>query len=148
VAAGPSQSWDWDGTQADGSPAPPGVYIIRATLSDTPRNTSERRATCWVGNLIGTTVPARPALGDRVAVRLSDPTGTAVPTSTGVRLSLGLRAAEPGGADPAIVGRRVGIIAQGPVGTTRLQLPRRIPPRRLWLIATTNQGQALIPLTP
>ncbi len=148
VVAGQSKLWNWDGNSAGGTPAPPGPYVIRATITDTPKNANERQATCWVGHILGVPLPARPKLGDRIAVRLTDAAGAPLPGGTGVRLSLALRNAEPGGANTEILGPKVGITAQGPVGQVRLQLPRKIPPRRLWLVATTKQGQALIPLTP
>ena len=147
VTAGETGLWNWDGKRADGRPTPPGLYTIRATLADVPKNRSEQSATCWVGHVIGTAVPARPKLGDRVGVRLQDVAGTALPASTRVTVRIARRIGDPGTASQ-VIGPAVGSHVRGPVGRVRIQLPRRIPPARLWLIVTTDGGRALIPLRP
>jgi hypothetical protein len=47
-----------------------------------------------------------------------------------------------------VLGERVGATAAGPVGSVRVQLPRKIPAAALWVVATTTAGRALIPLRP
>jgi len=145
VTAGETGLWSWDGTRADGGPTPPGLYTIRATLADVPKNRSEQSATCWVGHLIGTAIPARPELASRVGVHVQGIAGTALPASTRVTVSIARRLGDPGTASQ-VIGPAVGSRVSGPVGRVRIQLPRRIPPARLWLIVTTDGGRALIPL--
>ena len=41
-------------------PCAPGLYVLRASLSDAARNQRERERTCWVGYLAGRAIPARP----------------------------------------------------------------------------------------
>ena len=147
VDAGETALWNWDGKRADGGPTPPGLYVIRATLADVPNNRSEQSATCWVGHLVGAAVPSRPKLGSSVGLRLQDTAGTALRASTRVTVSIARRIGDPGTASQ-VIGPRVGARVSGPVGRVRIQLPRRIPPARLWLIATTDGGRALIPLRP
>lgn len=148
VAAGQSALWNWDGALAAGGPAAPGLYVIHATLTDRARSSAQKTVTCWIGHGTGTTVPARPTLGDRVRVQLRDAAGRAVGGSTPVTLSIARRGADPGGTDLAVVGARVGGVARGPVGRTEVTLPRKIPLRSLWLIASTPTQRVLIPLRP
>ena len=147
VAAGETSLWNWNGLRADGTPAPAGLYTIRASLSDPPGNRSERTETCWVGGAIGTLVPGRPALGTRVAVRLRTPAGAPVPPSTRVTLEVFRRIGDPGTASQ-VLGRQVGARVSGPLGTVRLPLPRRIPAVKLWVVASYDGGRVLIPLRP
>jgi hypothetical protein len=147
VGAGETALWNWDGKRADGGPTPPGLYTIRATLMDVPRNRSEQSATCWVGHLIGTAIPPRPTLGARVGIRLQDTAGTAIRPSTPVSVTIARRVGDPGSAT-RVVGPSVGARVKGPLGSVRIPLPRRIPPARLWLVVTTDGGRALIPLRP
>ncbi len=147
VSAGEPVAWNWDGTAADGSPAPAGLYTVRATLTDVPGNRSVASTSCWVGHLIGAAVPARPRLGVRAGVRLRALDGTPVPPSTPVELAIFRRIGDPGSSG-LVLGTRVGARVRGPAGRVRIPLPRRIPPRELWLVATTSNGRALIPLRP
>ncbi len=147
VGAGKTALWNWDGKRADGGPTPPGLYTIRVTLTDVPRNRSEQSATCWVGHLVGTAIPPRPTLGARVGIRLQDTAGTLIRPSTRVRVTVARRVGDPGSAT-RIVGPSVGARVSGPLGRVRIPLPRRIPPARLWLVVTTDGGRALIPLRP
>jgi hypothetical protein len=147
VRAGETALWNWDGKRADGGPTPPGLYTIRATLTDVPKNRSEQSATCWVGHLVGTAIPARPTLGARVGIRLQDTAGTALRPSTPVSVTIARRVGDPGSAT-RVVGPAVGARVSGPLGNVRIPLPRRIPPARLWLVVTTDGGRTLIPLRP
>lgn len=147
AAAGDPIVWNWDGKRADGTLAPPGLYVIRASLADVPGNRSTQSATCWAGHLLGSTVPPRPRLGARVGVRLRGLDGGALPPSTPATLEVYRRIGDPG-ASTLVLGSRVGARVSGPVGRLRLPLPRRIPPRDLWVVATTDGGRALIPLRP
>ena len=144
LKAGEAIAWNWDGKRADGTFAPPGPYNIQVTLTDTARNTTTQTGACWAGHLLGSAEPARPKLGDRVGVQLRTVAGAALPGSTRVTLTIYRR---PLGGTPTL-GPRVGATAEGPVGSVRIQLPRRIPPARLWIVATSDSGQALIPLRP
>jgi hypothetical protein len=123
------------------------LYIVRAILSDVPGNTSEQSATCWVGHLLGATVPARPKLGTRVRVALRGPGGAPVAPSTRVGLAIFRRLGSPGAASE-VLGPRVGAKSSGTAGSVRIQLPRKIPAADLWIVATTDAGRALIPLRP
>lgn len=147
VAAGETALWNWDGKRADGTAARPGLYIVRASLGDVPGNRSIRSATCWVGHLVGTLVPARPKLGTRVRVQLRQIDGSAVAPSTRVKLAIFRRIGTPGVATQ-VLGPNVGAQAAGPAGSIRIQLPRKIPAAALWVVATTETGRALIPLRP
>lgn len=147
VTAGETTLWNWDGARADGAASEPGLYIVRAVLGDVPGNRSEQSATCWVGHLLGTAVPARPKLGTRVRVALRAPAGAPVAPSTRVQLGIFRRLGTPGSATQ-VLGARVGARAGGPAGSVRIQLPRKIPAAELWIVATTDAGRALIPLRP
>lgn len=148
VADGQSVVWNWDGTATGGAPVAPGVYVIRATLADRARNSSTRTTTCWVGHAIGAAIPPSPRAGTRPRIRLTTPTGEALPPGTRVTLRIARRTADPGGTSTTIVGPFVGATARGPLQTTRITLPRQIPPSRLWIVATTDNARAIIPLRP
>jgi hypothetical protein len=147
VTAGETSLWNWDGKRADGTATTPGLYIVRAILSDVPGNTSEQSATCWVGHLLGATVPARPKLGTRVRVALRGPGGAAIAPSTRVGLAIFRRIGNPGTASQ-VLGRRVGAKSSGTAGSVSIQLPRKVAAADLWIVATTTAGRALIPLRP
>ena len=147
VTAGETTLWNWDGTRADGVAATPGLYLVRVILRDVSRNRSERDVTCWVGHLIGTPAPARPKLGTKVGVSLTTPDGKTLAPNTRVELAIFRRTGTPGSTTP-VLGAQVGANAAGPIGTVRLQLPRKIPAAQLWIVATTDTGRALIPLRP
>ncbi len=148
VTAGQSVLWNWDGKKADGRPATPGLYVVTATLVDRAKSTTRKIVTCWVGQGTGTVVPQRPKLGDVVRVQLRDAAGAALPGGTPVTLEIARRVANPGGTSFTVVGKRVGGVARGPLGGARLTLPRKIPPRSLWIVATTANQRVLIPLRP
>ena len=120
---------------------------MRAILSDVPGNSSKESATCWVGHLLGATVPARPKLGTRVRVALRGPGGAPIASSTRVGLAIFRRIGDPGTASE-VLGRRVGAKSSGTAGSVSIQLPRKIPAADVWIVATTNAGRALIPLRP
>jgi FlgD Ig-like domain len=147
VSAGETTPWNWDGARADGGASDPGLYVVRAVLADTPGNRSEQSATCWVSHLIGATTPPKPKLGTRVGVQLRQLDGSPVPPATRVSLEIYRRTGTPGTGN-AVLGERVGATAAGPVGSVRVQLPRKIPAAALWVVATTTAGRALIPLRP
>ena len=136
--------WDWDGRNAAGALARTGIVEIRARVVDAAGNATLRAATCWVGHLTGRVVGPRPRAGARVGVRLAGPDGTALPGRTVVELSLYRREAIPGRTPGGVLGDRVAGRVRGPVSTTRLRLPRRPAPGRLWLLARTDSGLALI----
>lgn len=148
VTDGQSVVWNWDGASTGGTPVAPGVYVIRATLTDGARNSATTTATCWVGHAIGAAIPPAPRMGTRPRIRLTTPDGTPLAPSTRVTLQIARRVTNPGGTRADIVGPFVGARSVGPLGTTRITLPRQIPPSRLWIIATTDNARALIPLRP
>jgi hypothetical protein len=134
--------WNWDGRNADGAPAAPGLHVINATLSDAARNQDEQVATCWVGRLAGEAVPSDPRPRDRVRVRLRTTGGTRITPSTPVALTLRRRTGTPGEnlGDP--LGEQVGGGAKGPAGTVSVRIPPGINPDALWLVARTLDGEA------
>jgi len=148
VTSGQTVVWNWDGRGADDASIAPGLYVIRATLSDRARNSSTRAATCWVGHATGRAIPPAPRLGTRPRVRLTRVDGTPLPPSTRVTLEVARRLGNPGGASTQVVGNLVGARASGPLQTTRIPLPRRIPVDGLWIVATTDEARVLIPLRP
>ncbi len=148
VTDGQSVVWNWDGNGTGGAPVTPGVYVITGTLSDRARNSRSATTTCWVGHVIGSAIPADPRMGTRPRVRLTTVAGEALPPTTRVTLSIARRTNDPGGTRTSVIGPTVGSTARGPLRTTRITLPRAIPPSRLWIVATTENGRALIPLRP
>lgn len=148
VRPGQPLRWNWDGEGADGTAVAPGLYVIRASLSDAARNRVVRERTCWVGFLAGRATPARPDPRDRVGVTLRRTDGTAVPPSAPVALVLRRRTGIPGvtGTDP--LGAQVGSGVRGRAGRVRIRMPAGVNPAALWLVATADGGssQALIDL--
>ena len=137
-------SWDWDGSNDAGEPVLPGIVEIRALVADPAGNRTRRAATCWVGHLTGRVRGPRPVPGSRIGVLLSRPDGSALPRDTPVALALYRRVGVPGRTAGGVLGQRVAGRARGPLGTVRLRLPRNPAPGRLWLIARTETGVALI----
>lgn len=140
--------WIWDGRAADGTAVPPGLVVIRATLSDAARNRAVRERTCWIGHLAGTPTIARPRPRDRVGAVLRRTDGTPLPADTPVALTLRRRTGVPGVTTTEPLGPVVGREARGRAGRVRVTLPPGINPAALWLVATTLDGrsQALIDL--
>ncbi len=135
-------TWSWNGTDR-GTSVTPGLYRVRALLTDGAGNRRERTETCWAGHLAGT-VAARGAAGRRLGVRLRTPAGTPVDPSTPVELTQRLRLGIPG-TDPApIAGRVVGAPVRGRAGRVTVPVPRGASPERLWLLARTADGTALV----
>ena len=134
--------WRWDGSRADGGKVPPGLYTIRASLSDPARNRIVRERTCWVGYLAGAPLPATVAPRERVGAVLRRTNGDRVPPSTTVTLALYRRTGVPGTSLRDPLGAQVGGGARGPVGSTRVRVPPRINPSALWLVARTDDGLA------
>lgn len=139
-------TWNWGGVTAAGERVEPGLHVIRGSLFDAARNRVVRERTCWVGFLAGRPVPARPAPRDRVGVALRRTDGTALPPSTPVALALVRRTAVPGARPGDPLGEQVGPGARGPAGRARVQVPAGVNPAALWLVATTDEGRALVDL--
>jgi hypothetical protein len=146
IDANQTLHWTWDGLGRDGRPVSPGLYAVQVTLRDAAGNRLERQRSCWVGHITGRPVPAGAAPGDRVGVALAGADGRPVPPTTPVNLALYRRTATPGESLGAPLGARVGGQARGRAGRVTLRLPRRIRADALWLVATTRDGRALIPL--
>jgi hypothetical protein len=91
-------------------------------------------------------VPRVPRAGDLVQVRLTLPDGTPLDPRAAVGLALYRRVATPGRSLKQPLGARVAHAARGPAGTVALRLPRTIRPSALWLVATSGDRRALIPL--
>lgn len=140
--------WNWAGIDAGGDAVPPGLYVIRASISDAARNRVVRERTCWVGYLAGTARPSRPSPRDAVGVTLRRTDGTPVPASTPVALVLRRRTAIPGARPGDPLGSQVGPGGRGPAGTARVRIPAGVNPAALWLVATVDEpaGRALIDL--
>lgn len=147
VSRGTTVRWSWDGTRR-GRRVSPGLYVIRATTTDRLRNVGQTIGTCWVSHGGGASVPAVPARGARVGVRLSDRAGRAVAASTPTRVWLARRKGDLGGTSLDVVGRRIGSVAQGRLDRVRVVLPRRRSLGDLWLVAETSEQQVVIPLRP
>lgn len=143
---GRATGWAWRGLTHRGEPAPPGLYVLRATLADAARNLVRQSRSCWVGHLAGGALPRRPAPGDQVGVALRRPGGAPVPSDARVYLALYERAGSPGRNVGPVLGDRVGLDALGPVGQTRVVVPFDADPAALWLVADAEGGRALIPL--
>jgi len=140
--AGDPVTWSWNGA-ARGRQVAPGLYRMRALLTDAAGNRRERTETCWAGHLAGTFV-ARGAAGRRLGVRLQTLAGAPLDSSTPVELTLRRRLGTPG-TDPApIAGRVVGAPARGRAGTVTVPIPRGASPEQLWLLARTADGTALV----
>jgi hypothetical protein len=138
--------WSWDGGGPSGRPVAPGLYTLRARVADVSGNVIVRERSCWVGHLVGRTVPRRPRPGDRIRVHLTGADGAAVPPGTPVALALYRRTATPGRSLASPLGRRVGGRARGHAARVTIVLPRRIRPSALWLVASSHGRRALVPL--
>ena len=145
LRAGRTLVWRWDGRRGN-SPGADGLYRIDATIRDAAGNLARRAATCWRADLVGTTRPARPRSGQRIGAQLRDAAGRALPLGTPVALALYERAAIPGRDPGRPIGPRVGGRARGTLASATVRLPLRTAPRRLWLVAETPAGRALIPV--
>ena len=143
---GRTVGWGWRARTHRGEPVPPGLYRLRATLSDTARNRVQETRSCWVGRLVGTAVPRLPAAGSQVGVALRIPGGDAMPDDTRVHLILYERVGTPGRNLGPVLGRRVGLDARGPLSSARVTIPFDADPDGLWLVAATGDARALVPL--
>jgi hypothetical protein len=148
IREGESLTWAWDGTAAGGAPVRPGLYRIRATLSDAARNRMEHVRTCWVGRIAGVATPPAPRPGERVGVRLRTTDGEPLPPETPVRLTLRRRTGVPGRTLRDPLGAVIGRGAEGRADRVSLRLPRGVAPGALWLVARTDGGAALVRLRP
>ncbi len=129
---GRATGWAWRGLTHRGEPAPPGLYVLRATLADAARNLVRQSRSCWVGHLAGGALPRRPAPGDQVGVALRLPGGAPVPSDARVYLALYERAGTPGRNVGPVLGERVGLDALGPGRPdARRRAVRRRPGRPL-----------------
>jgi FlgD Ig-like domain len=137
--------WQWNGRDARGRRVATGLHTITARLFDAARNRSLARATCWVGHVVGT--PRRLGLRGRImGVRLARPDGTPLAPSTPTRLALRVRLATPGREPGPVLGPQVGREGRGRAGRVTVRLPPGRDPAGLWLMATTPDGRALVPL--
>jgi hypothetical protein len=135
--------WAWAGRRSGGALVRPGLYLVRATLSDAARNRVVLERTCWVWYLIGRPVPARPSPGDLVAASLRSTAGEPLAPSTPVTLSLRRRTAVPGVSVGDALGARFGRAVRGPAGVVRVRVPPGIAPAALWLVVQTVDGDAI-----
>jgi hypothetical protein len=145
VKGGETVRWAWGGLSA-GMPVTPGLLVLRATIRDPSGNALVREQSCWLGQMVGRTVPRVPRAGDLIQVRLTLPDGTPLDPRAAVGLALYRRVATPGRSLKQPLGARVARAARGPAGTVALRLPRTIRPSALWLVATSGDRRALIPL--
>ena len=143
--AGERVRWSWD-ARPGGRPVPPGIYRVVATATDQAGNRRGDSRTCWVGHMVGRAVPAGARPGGLIRVALTSTTGAGLAGSVPVTLQLFRRTGTPGDRRVTPIGRAVGRPSRGPVGRTRIRLPRTIRPGVLWILATTATGQALVPL--
>ncbi len=146
VKAGEQLRWNWNGRDAPGALVAPGLYRIDIRVADTARNRSSVTRSCWIGQLVGRAVPARPRARSTVGVVLRRPDGSTLPGATPVSLSLHRRVAEPGPDLRAPIGRRVAGPVTGRAGRVRVDLPEGARARDLWLVARADGGVALIGL--
>jgi hypothetical protein len=138
--------WSWGGRADGGRRVRPGLYVLRASLSDAARNRSVRERTCWVGYLAGRAIPTHPAPRQTVGVALRTTDGDALPDSTPVTLTLRRRTGVPGVSEADPLGAQVGVGARGPLGRVRVRIPAGINPAALWLVAEASGEQAGIAL--
>lgn len=138
--------WSWDGRDADGIRVLPGLYRIVVRARDVARNRAVTERSCWIGQLSGRSAPGRVAAGQPVGARLRDADGAPVPPQAGVRLSLRRRTGTPGADLSPPLGAPVGGQVTGRVGRARITIPEGERPERLWLVARSGGGEALIPL--
>lgn len=142
VRDGRTGRWAWDGTAAGGEALPPGLVTIEIRASDTARNATSVRRTCWIGNAAGrVTRPGR--AGGELRVRLRTARGAAFPAATPVTLRLYRRAGTPG-RDLRVLGPRVALPVRTTAGAAAMRLPEGIRPGALWLVADVGGGRALI----
>ena len=127
------------------TPVKPGLMGIEIRLEDAARNRVTEHRTCWIGNLRGNAVPARPRPLDIVRVRLRNVDGTPLPPRTPVHLQLYRRIGTPGTAT-RVLGARVARPIRTTAADAQIRVPPSIAPRTLWLSATTADGRALIGL--
>jgi hypothetical protein len=147
VTDGQTVHWGWNGLRAGGRPVATGLWRLRAVVADPSGNRLSQERSCWVGHMVGRSVPAVVRPGGRVHVRLrTDPNGAALAPGAPIHLALYRRVATPGRdlADP--LGRRVAVAASGPAGHVALRLPRTVRPSALWLVARSHGRRALIVL--
>ncbi len=142
VTAETASAWAWNG-RADGRPVAPGLYTLSARLQDPPGNRSTAQRTCWVGNMIGTPRGS----GDSRGVRLVETDGTPVPGGTPVTLSVHRRVGTPGTERGPVVGARLSGPVTGSAGSVEVSIPDE-PLSELWLVASTRDARALVPLIP
>ena len=142
VRDGRTGRWAWNGRGRADRALPAGLVTVQISASDTARNTTSLRRTCWIGNAVGRVVrPGRP--GGDIRIRLRGPEGTPLAPSTPVTLRLYRRAGEPGRA-LRVLGARVALPVRTTAGAAGMRLPERIPVSALWLVADVPDGRALI----
>lgn len=134
--------WTWKG-DANGEPVPPGLYRLRAVVTDSAGNRTERAATCWVGHAAGRAI-RKGANGRRLGVALEHLSGAPLPASTPVELTLRRRVGTPGEPTGPVLGTAVGSAVRGRLGTVSIPLPRGADPETLWLLASTADAEALV----
>ncbi len=142
VRPGRATTWAWNGERDGGGRVAPGLYRIRAILSDAARNRTVRERTCWVGFTAGTATPARPRPAQPIRVSLRTTAGDPVAPSTRVALVLRRRVGVPGRTGGEVLGEQVGPGASGPAGRVAVRVPRGVNPDALWLVATTHDGRS------
>lgn len=144
VRDGRTGRWAWDGRDRADRAVPAGLVTVEIRASDTARNTTSLRRTCWIGNAVGRVVrPGRP--GADVRIRLRGPEGRPLAATVPVTLRLYRRAGVPG-RSLRVLGPRVALPVRTTAGTAQMRLPEGIPVSALWLVADVPDGRALIDL--
>jgi hypothetical protein len=146
--AGRQVRWAWRGIGNSGDAVAPGLYIVRATLSDAPGNRTVLERTCWVGRMAGSVSPADPAPRTPLAVSLRRTGGAPVPPETPVTLQFRRRTGVPGRTMTPPLGAPVGAPVTTTAGQARITTPAGIRPDALWLVASTADGTAIALIAP
>ncbi len=143
VDQGTAFIWGWNGRGANGRVLAPGLYPVTVTEISVNGFTFTAARECWIGNLLGTATPANLAPGDVAGLRLTTPTGVALPASTPVAVRLYRRTGTPGVPGP-VVGGALGAPVPTTAGAAQVTLPANIPVADVWIEARTAAGAALV----
>jgi hypothetical protein len=143
VNQGTAFVWNWNGRGVRGSTLVTGFYPVTVTEVSVNGFTFTAARECWIGNLLGSALPANLAPGSVAQIRLTTPAGLAVPAATPVTLRLYRRTGTPG-APGRVIGRALGAPVTTTAGNAQIQLPAGIPVADVWIEAHAGASVALV----